>query len=1140
MINKKLFLISFVFLLFFPLVSAELPDLINGNQNLPELKDSNTLIGNFTFSSKCINGGAEIRSDGTICGQRLEVFNVTSVNITFQNVTVEEDFIVEGDFTLGQKITFSFGEIIDNIVNGWIRITGGLNVTGETNLNGNVSIVGNLSVEGNTTSNEFFGDIEADFVKIALGSGSPTIDQMQEYLDNTGSSGFFEGGDLTDGGAGTVDIASGSGFIRTTTDENSELQSFKWSASSGVAVTDNTTQYVYVDDSGVISLSTNEFLEASDLIKIGVVTDEGGVIESTFKLGVRLEESIAEAGRFIRRVEGISRDVRRGGLIFGESGDANRDVTVTTGSLWWGRTEYIISALDTSGADTFFTYSASGQENATASQYPNEQYDNAGTLTTMTNNRWANLFFYIEPDDHVLMVYGREQFVTQAQAENEGVPSTSLPSRLTEASVLAARFTFQKSANTAEILSAFGTTFSSAGVTDHGNLAGLSDDDHTQYLLADGSRSLSANWDQGAFNFTNVQSWFLGLVDWNSLRNILPQNSTAWNRSGTDVFLANTGDSVGIGTSTPDSVFHIKANIAGNVGSHPAGQLIIQNPADSVTSNAVITAYESDGSGNPDQQLWYLGSSSSSNSNIILLNRRNALLQFGTNDNTQMTILGNGDVGIGTTSPQNKLNVVGDGNFTGTVYALGQNLSESSFTETDPFWSANYSTFLTHATTTYVDTQNTSQTNYINFNNISVTNAIADVSVGGGIWTNVSGNATYVGGVNITDTLMLLPQLSPNINTEGGIFYNSSTKTLMTYNGTDWQGLSGVPQGSIIQFENSCPTGYSEVAESVVSEKERADAWVNFNGNTCSGTCTIRDSFNVVNVTRNGAGDYTIFWDRDFANANYTIVGTTAGDTSDTAVRSLLIDNTNPFTVGAARILTRRGSVHNSAQDAAQIEEPFNNIMAFGNTSSTLKYCEKVGQDSQESNSFWGNTGTDLFVNNITWNVGIGLTSPTKVLDVLGDILFTGFLNVVGKIQAVNLTLTGDPSGTPDANTLYAKSLPKSWVNFDGVTCSGTGGSCGTATCTIRDSFNVECVDRLATGQFKIYWDRDFANINYVVTATTSTNTGRSGTREINIDENNPPVVGSARLLTSFVTSSVDRTSVDDPYNMVIAFGEQA
>ncbi|KKN52692.1 hypothetical protein LCGC14_0609730, partial [marine sediment metagenome] len=37
---------------------------------------------------------------------------------------------------------------------------------------------------------------------------------------------------------------------------------------------------------------------------------------------------------------------------------------------------------------------------------------------------------------------------------------------------------------------------------DHGVLTGLSDDDHTQYLLADGTRALTANWDAGAFLIT--------------------------------------------------------------------------------------------------------------------------------------------------------------------------------------------------------------------------------------------------------------------------------------------------------------------------------------------------------------------------------------------------------------------------------------------------------------------------------------------------------------------------------------------------------------------------------------------------------------------------------------------------------------
>ncbi len=122
---------------------------------------------------------------------------------------------------------------------------------------------------------------------------------------------------------------------------------------------------------------------------------------------------------------------------------------------------------------------------------------------------------------------------------------------------------------------------------------------------------------------------------------------------------------VGIGTDSPDSAFHIKANFPGVVGNNYAGQIIIQNPADSVFSNAVITAYESDASGNPDQQLWYLGSSSVGNSDIIFLNRRNSKLQLGTSGISRITILGNGEVRIGTTT--NYLNISN----TGVVTLIG-------------------------------------------------------------------------------------------------------------------------------------------------------------------------------------------------------------------------------------------------------------------------------------------------------------------------------------------------------------------------------------------------------------------------------------------------------------------------------------
>ena len=76
-----------------------------------------------------------------------------------------------------------------------------------------------------------------------------TYDDVQDFLNNTQSSGYFDGGEITAnaGGTGTIDVAGGSGFIRASNSAIAELKNFDWAASSNINITDELTNYIYVD-----------------------------------------------------------------------------------------------------------------------------------------------------------------------------------------------------------------------------------------------------------------------------------------------------------------------------------------------------------------------------------------------------------------------------------------------------------------------------------------------------------------------------------------------------------------------------------------------------------------------------------------------------------------------------------------------------------------------------------------------------------------------------------------------------------------------------------------------------------------------------------------------------------------------------
>ena len=99
-------------------------------------------------------------------------------------------------------------------------------------------------------------------------------------------------------------------------------------------------------------------------------------------------------------------------------------------------------------------------------------------------------------------------------------------------------------------------------------------------------------------------------------------------------------------------------------------------------------------------------------------------------------------------------------------------------------------------------------------------------------------------------------------------------------------------------------------------------AWINFDGN---GTIAINDSFNVSSIHDWGVGDYTIYWDTDFATATYCITGSVRY-TIDGGVAHAYISIANYTTAlvaGSARINT-------VDRDGTKLDCEIVNVIAVG------------------------------------------------------------------------------------------------------------------------------------------------------------------------------------------------------------------
>ena len=318
------------------------------------------------------------------------------------------------------------------------------------------------------------------------GSTYSSIQDMQNLFH---SAGVGAGGGITDDTDGTITVAAGSGFIRATDSATADIVFFDWAAESGanVALATNSMNYIYAEYNAgsprVIATATKRTEENTNVF-LGTVyryaTTEMHITEGTKSvIGDR-------ALKMLTRMKETTPFARVSGGIVSATG--TRNVAITAGEWWEGLDNFTTAAVDTSGVGTFIYFYQDGIGGWTqvlaSTQIDNLKYDDgSGTLATLSNAKFGVHWLYLGADGDFYCLYGTVNG-TLTEANDAGAP-TAIPPHFSENHTkLVGKIVILKSASTfTSIQSAFNGQFSFESASDHGNLVGLGDDDHTQYAL---------------------------------------------------------------------------------------------------------------------------------------------------------------------------------------------------------------------------------------------------------------------------------------------------------------------------------------------------------------------------------------------------------------------------------------------------------------------------------------------------------------------------------------------------------------------------------------------------------------------------------------------------------------------------------
>ena len=375
-----------------------------------------------------------------------------------------------------------------------------------------------------------------------MGLTPDTLTKVTDLILKTPPMGLLRGGELTAGVGLSVTVAEGAGYLV----KDGNLTHVEWETQS-VAVTAGTAPYIFVNKNGALVTSTSEPDALTNII-LGRAGVNDTAVYSLGSLAINIENHGNKIEEYLRKAIGT---VYVSGSIVTENASMARAIDITAGQWMYGTQHrwpgaltapYMLDVYKTNGNVVF----------TPIQQLPNSTIDDGEELVPMTAGYYAKHTIYQASEgiyQQISIAHAQQEYATleEAIAAPLAIPRISPDS----SPALAAIIVQQGNNNIVEIQDIrpkffkAGGTASISGTSDHGDLIGLADDDHPQYLLASGTRPLI-----GDLNLNNNDVINVGLI--NNIN--LASHAARHALNGPDPLVTATAVTVGASSTNAEGV----------------------------------------------------------------------------------------------------------------------------------------------------------------------------------------------------------------------------------------------------------------------------------------------------------------------------------------------------------------------------------------------------------------------------------------------------------------------------------------------------------------------------------------------------------------------------------------------------------